>query len=74
MTAGGSGHASERVPVTTTAHMLYAIFERGAWADYRKPLEVAWRPYIDGGRTLPEAAAGLIESVRKTNSTLRASP
>lgn len=42
--------------------MLYEIFDRG-WGGYRKPLETAWRPYVDGGRTLSEAAASLIEAL-----------
>jgi hypothetical protein len=45
--------------------MLYAIFDRGAWVGYRKPLESAWRPYVDGKRNLDEAAAGLIEALPK---------
>jgi len=44
--------------------MLYGIFERGTWVGYRQALESAWRPYIDGGRTLPGAATGLIEALR----------
>ena len=43
--------------------MLYEIFERG-WSGYRKPLETAWRPYVDGKRTLSEAAASLIEALK----------
>jgi hypothetical protein len=39
--------------------LVYEIFDRG-WGGYRKPLETAWRPYVDGGRTLSEAAASLI--------------
>lgn len=42
--------------------MLYEIFDRG-WSGYRKPLETAWRPYVDGSRTLPEAAASLIKAL-----------
>jgi hypothetical protein len=45
--------------------MVYAIMERGSWGGYRKALDSAWRPYIDGKRTLPEAAASLIEALRK---------
>jgi len=45
--------------------MVYGIFDRGAWVGYRKALESAWRPYIDGERTLSEAAASLIEALRK---------
>jgi hypothetical protein len=46
--------------------MLYGIFDRGSsWGRYRKALESAWRPYIDGKQSLSQAAAGLIEAVRK---------
>jgi len=45
--------------------MLYGIFERGTWVGYRQPLETDWRPYIDGDRSLSEAAAALIEALRK---------
>ena len=45
--------------------MVYAIFDRGTWGDYRKALESAWRPYIDGERTFTEAAASLIEALRR---------
>jgi hypothetical protein len=44
--------------------MVYGIFDRGSWAAYREPLERDWRPYVYGRRTLPEAAAALIEAVR----------
>jgi hypothetical protein len=42
--------------------MLYAIFDRGTWGGYRKALEDTWRPYLDGERTLSEAAARLVET------------
>lgn len=45
--------------------MVYGIFDTGTWASYRKALESAWRPYVNGERDLPEAAAGLIEELRK---------
>lgn len=45
--------------------ILYEIFDKGTWAGYRQPLERSWRPYVDGERTLPQAAADLIETVRK---------
>lgn len=44
--------------------MVYAIFDRSAWGGYRKALESAWRPYIDGERALSDAAAGLIAALR----------
>lgn len=45
--------------------MVYELFGRGIWAKYREALENNWRPYIDGKRSLGEAAASLIEAVRK---------
>ncbi len=45
--------------------MVYGIFDRGVWIGYRKALESTWRPYIDGEQALPEAAARLIEALRK---------
>jgi hypothetical protein len=45
--------------------MLYEIFGRGSWVEYRQALESNWRPYIDGTQTLDEAAAGLIAAIRK---------
>lgn len=46
--------------------MLYEIFERSeSWGRYREALESAWRPYVEGKGTLAEAAARLIEAVRK---------
>lgn len=44
--------------------MLYAIFDRGTWVGYRKALESAWRPYVEGARALDAAAAGLVEALR----------
>jgi hypothetical protein len=40
--------------------MLSGMFDRGDWASYRGPLETAWRPYVEGKKTLPEAAAALV--------------
>ena len=44
--------------------MVYAMFDRGTWGSYRSALERAWRPYVDGQRTLPEASTGLIETLK----------
>ncbi len=52
------GHAPAYTP------MLYEIYDRGTWGEYRQPLESAWKPYVDGTRTLPEAAAALIDAIR----------
>ena len=46
--------------------MLYGIFERGDWTEYRQFLESSWRPYVDGKRALPAAAASLIDALKKT--------
>ena len=46
--------------------MLYAIFDRGSsWKEYREALENCWRPYVDGKRTVNEAAADLVGALRK---------
>lgn len=45
--------------------MVYELFGRGIWTKYREALENNWRPYVDGKRSLPEAAAGLIEALRR---------
>jgi len=54
----------ERGPAGYTP-MLYGIFGRGTWTDYRQALENGWRPYIDGKQSLSQAAAGLIAALRK---------
>jgi hypothetical protein len=45
--------------------MLYGIFARGTWREYRQAIESSWRPYLDGKQTLGEAAAGLIAALPK---------
>jgi hypothetical protein len=45
--------------------MLYEIFGRGSWAEYRQALETAWRPYVDGTQSLDQAAANLVAAIRK---------
>jgi hypothetical protein len=48
------------------ATILSEILDRGGpWTPYREPLERTWRPYIDGERTLAEAAASLMAALRK---------
>ena len=51
--------------------MVFAIFERPAWPGYREPLETAWRPYVEGRRSLSEAAAALIEAVRRAKESAK---
>jgi hypothetical protein len=46
--------------------MLYEIFDRGTWVEYRHALESSWRPYVDGRQSLSEAAASLIATLRKS--------
>jgi len=45
--------------------MLYEIFGRGDWVEYREALEGSWRPYVDGKRSLDEAANDLIAALRR---------
>lgn len=48
--------------------MLYEIFGRGEWVEYREALENNWRPYVDGKRSLDDAAAALVAALRKPAS------
>jgi len=45
--------------------MLYEIFGRGTWVKYRQALETSWHPYVDGERSLAEAAGSLIAALRR---------
>lgn len=45
--------------------MLYGIFDRGVWGEYRSALESTWKPYVDGTKTLDEASAALIAALQK---------
>jgi len=49
--------------------MLYGIFERGGWVDYRQALKSAWLPYLDGKRTLAQASGSLIKALRSQGQT-----
>ncbi len=44
--------------------MLSEIMERGGWTEYREVLEEHWRPYVEGKRSLAEAATSLIGALR----------
>jgi hypothetical protein len=43
--------------------MLYEIFERGTWVDYREAIQASWPAYMDGERSLSEAASELIQAI-----------
>jgi len=45
--------------------MLYGIFARGTWENYRTALETAWTPYVENKQTLAQAAASLIDVLKK---------
>jgi hypothetical protein len=45
--------------------MLYEIFDRGHWVEYREALETNWRPYVNGKQSLSEAATSLIAAIQK---------
>jgi hypothetical protein len=48
------------------APMLNEIYNRGpAWGKYRRAVETAWHPYIEGKVTLQRAAANLIAELQK---------
>lgn len=57
----------ERGPFGYTP-MLYQLFARGSWAEYRQALESQWRPFIDGKRSLDEAAGHLVRALPKEPS------
>ena len=42
--------------------LVYAIFDRGTWVRYRDAIESSWSAYMDGERTVSEAAADLIQA------------
>jgi hypothetical protein len=44
--------------------MLYGIFDRGGWVEYRSALEKTWRPYVAGKRSLADASADLMKALR----------
>jgi hypothetical protein len=48
--------------------MLYEIFARHDWVEYRDALEKNWRPYVEGKRSLDEAAADLIAGLPKPDA------
>ncbi len=46
--------------------MVYAIFDRSDWGRYRAAIESTWPAYMDGKRTVSEAAADLLtQALRK---------
>lgn len=48
--------------------VVYEIFERGgSWAGYRDAIESIWPTYLDGERTLSDAAADLIQATVSPN-------
>jgi uncharacterized protein (TIGR02246 family) len=50
--------------------MLYEIYDRGTWVKYREALEKNWQPYIDGKRSLSEAASDLINAVKEQQKSM----
>ena len=57
----------ERGPAGYTP-MVYEIFGRGVWVEYREAIENHWSPYVDGKQSLAEAAAHLIAALRASPS------
>jgi hypothetical protein len=47
------------------ATMLEEIQAKGTWGQYRHALERAWRPYVEGQRTLQDAARALVRALRE---------
>lgn len=44
--------------------MIYEIFGRSPWGAHRSAIERAWQPYLEGKRTLSQAAAEFVTAVR----------
>jgi hypothetical protein len=44
--------------------LIYEIYGRSPWGAHRGSIETAWRPYLDGKRTLAEAATVFVAAVR----------
>jgi hypothetical protein len=51
--------------------MVYEIFARDTWDEYRPALESAWRPYVHGKGTLSAAAAKFVETLKKEASNAK---
>jgi tetratricopeptide (TPR) repeat protein len=45
--------------------MVNEIFGRGTWTEFRTALESEWLPYVEGRRSLTDAATGLIRSLQR---------
>ena len=43
--------------------MIYEIYGRSSWGRFRDAIEGAWPAYLNGKRTLSEAAADLIQAI-----------
>ncbi len=46
--------------------MLNGIYQRSPWGRYRDAIDSAWPAYMDGKRTLAEAAGDLVEAISET--------
>jgi hypothetical protein len=44
--------------------MIYEIFGRSPWGAHRASIETAWKPYVEGKRTLPQATAEFAAAIR----------
>ena len=44
--------------------MIYEIFGRSPWGAHRTAIERSWQPYLEGKRTLSQAAADFVAAVR----------
>jgi hypothetical protein len=45
--------------------ILYGIYDRGTWTEFRRPLETSWQPYLDGKTSLAAALNDLVRAIRK---------
>lgn len=53
----------EEAGTTEYEPLLYEIFGRSSWSRFRDPLETTWPPYLDGERSLSQAATDLMVAV-----------
>jgi hypothetical protein len=54
---------------TEYAPMIYEIFDRGTWVEFRDAVESSWPAYLNGERTLSEAASDLMRAIGEQGSS-----
>ncbi len=46
--------------------MIYGIYGRSPWGRFQKAIDDTWSAYLDGERTLAEAAASLLQAAKES--------